>query len=253
MSGSQRSIEAVSTRRPGAAIAALLGANLWAVTLAVPLGIDFHGGAMAVAALLAPPVLLALGLVSRSLRLAQGALLVAFPLAVGLGVALLELGGRGVAESLLEALSFAAYLAAAALRLERAAPRRGVVTRPFDGGARPGDRDRRAPPVGPSTGRRFRRGLVHLTCVAGALCLAVVAPTWDGDDARALAFGPSADAASVLVTVVGAILGLLLLGGYLAPATRAERRRPRRGGAARAAVYVLLAAAGGALFALAKL
>jgi hypothetical protein len=183
---------------------------------------------------------------ARRASLGRGSLLVAFPLGIGLGMATVGMGNgadRSAAGALLEGLSFVAYLVAVTSALAQGAERLEAKAAPAA----------QAKHLGAGAGSLLRRRAVYLVCVAAALGLAVVAPAWDSAEARAVAFGPNREAAAVLTTVVGALLGLLLLGGYLAPSTRSMRRGAKRGAGSRAAIYLLVAAVGAALFAVAGL
>ncbi len=227
--------------RESAAPVALLGTNLWAVAIAVPAALAAEDRLLEVPVVL-PLVTLALGLVFFARRaIARILLLVAFPVSLAPG---LDFGHGaqawvGAAVATLTALSFIAYLAAASWALEGAAALISTTETPFAGGA----------PIGRPGPRGARRAWVFALGILGALAMAIVAPHLDPGDSWAAAFGESAGAASTLTSVIGGLLGTLVIGGYLAPATRATRRRARRSGA-RAAIYGAVAFAGLVLLAL---
>jgi len=223
---SERALRAGLLGRARLAVA-VLAAWLWALALGIPaLEVGFGGWA-------------------------RGALSMAFPLSVGVGVALdaWSLGGAraaplrpGAAQALLLVVSPAALAGALASRSELTArevlgPAHLVLlvlasgsylaAVAWLGAVRAERRTARSQPLSPSSmavdgawQRWLRRSLVGATLLS-AVGLVAVAPIWTGHAARVARHGiDGADTAALLATVVGLALAITVLGAILAPAMR---------------------------------
>jgi len=184
---------------------------------------------------------------------ARGALSLAFPLCVAVGLALdawafdlrgaMPLGARA-AQVILLALAPATLVGAVASRAELTAREvlgpahlgllvlasgSYVATVAWLGAVRAERRTARSQPLSASSlavegawPRRLRRSLVGAALLS-AVGLVAVAPIWAGHAARVARHGlDGADTAALLATVVGLALSITVLGAILAPAMRAR-------------------------------
>ena len=232
-----------ASSRPDLLRVGILGLNAWAVGVLLP---TFHVGLASwteglVAVL--PLVVLAGGvlLLSRGSIHARWALLAAVPPALVIPAALRDaalVDEAFDATSLsLAALSLLAYLAAAAHAVARPALTKPAVAMPLSG---------KEPVAEPPARRWLRRALLFVTAI-GAFATVVVAPAWATVRERRAAWGDASDAASVLTSIVAAVIAALAVGSIVGPALRAERARSSAAAAGRRrlAVAILVGTAAG--------
>jgi len=225
----------------------VLGANLWWVTVALPLALGaprtpWLAGSVA-AVTLAP---LAAGLRATRLRpvAARWLLLAAYPGAVGLVVSLAPRLCEAPLDSplaaLVGALSLIAYGACAAAETGRPRSLHPCTTQPLAGSAETPEAHR----------RKVRRRALLAVGAAGAGALAVVAPSLTLDAPLGATWGEEASAAAALHAVVGGVLGVIAITRFVGPATRLVRRPtpPPRVRAIRSLAMVALAAVAFAAF-----
>ncbi len=223
--------------RAGAARGKVLTSGLiaWAVVLALPIGVAAPRAAAwpSLVALLAPLALASL--LWRHEVLRRGLLVIGHPVALALGVALspqlAALDAYPPTMRLLAALAFLAYGAAASVADAGDEPA-GIAVEWLS--AVGGD---------PALARRSRWRAVWLGAgTLAALLLTVVVPAL-GPDARSGFGAEAAAAAETLVAVIAAALGVVVVAGFVGPATR--RRRTRLGRRwFRVALYLMVAAVG---------
>jgi hypothetical protein len=200
---------------------ALLGLNVWAVSLAIP-ALDASRSASVglFAALLVPLAALALALATLRARhpAAAFATLGAFPVALALGVGARPELQRGDAHTPLTlcvaVLSLVAWATAAAHALGRAPRGRSTTLQPL------GPRSEASP--GRQRRTRARRALLAVASL-GAVALVSVAPALLDRGEAERVWGEAAPEGVLFATIAGGALATLLLGGVIGPSLRAGR------------------------------
>lgn len=229
--------------------AAILGFNLWAVTLFVPWltsePVEPPTSAWIVGA---PLLLLVAGASMRSRsRLSTAFSLFGFPVAIGIGIAFLPRWTAGDPYStpgiVLGALSFLAYAAAASAAATDGAPRIPIAVHPVTMG-----------PVPTSWGRRWIQPTVVLVLAAGGFVLTTVGPRVADGEAFVRTWGDGAPEASTFVAVTSVMLAVSILTLVLAPAMRrSSLRAPKRRTTLRVLALLWAALLGGLLYVSLKL
>ena len=223
----------------------VLGVNVWAVLLAVPLWSAQPRTAAGALWLALPLACLAAGLLSlpASRRVAAWLLLGLYPTSVASVAAALPQLTIATPYStpglLVGALSLAAFGAGAAFSATRPAQLRPNTSRPLGS----------VVPIEEHTGRRrVRWALLGVTSV-GALAIAVVAPAVSDRAGYEALWGEAAGEAAVLTAVVAGALAAATLALFVGPTLRASRARRSSGRRVRRRIgWLLLSAVVGALF-----
>lgn len=246
----ERSVAATSggaPRRAGLDVprVAVLGVNVWAVLLAIPLAYGPGPLDWARASALALPLaVLAAGTLTLR-RLSAGArwlLLAGFPSAVAVVMAarpeLRALDAYPPLGLALGALSLAAFGGAAAFAIGRPRATRHTTRQPL------------ASPPSPLPGaarRTLARRLLLGGATVGALALVAVAPALGGRAGATRAWSDAAEQGALLASVVGSALATIVLGVFVGPALRANRARTEPRTSGRRVVLALLVVASGAV------
>jgi|GEM_PF-3270203 len=215
------------TREAGAGVdlprVALLGLNLWAVMLAIPmLYAPGSSGAVRFVWLGAPLVVLAAGTLAlrRLHESAMWLLIAVFPAVVAAVIAgRPELSGLDAFPPIglaLGAVSLAAFGGAAAAAVARPRATRQTTRQPL---AAPPD-----PPPGAAK-RAIARWLLLGAGALGALALVAIAPVLGGRSGAERAWGDAAAEGALLAVVAGSALGTVVLSVFIGPALRASRPR----------------------------
>ena len=223
----------------------MLGVNVWAVLLAIPLAYAPGPLGWARASTLAVPLaVLAAGTLALR-RLSAGAmwlLLAGFPAAVAAVMAarpdLRALDAYPPLGLALGAVSLAAFGGAAAFAIGRPRETRRTTRQPL------------ASPPSPLPGaarRTLARRLLLGVATAGALALVAVAPALGGRTEAARAWNDAAEQGALLASVVGSALATIVLGVFVGPALRASRARTEPRSSARRVVLAMLVVASGAV------
>ncbi len=207
-------------------VTSVLGVNAWLVIVLWPLAFEASPGLFDIALLLPPLVLLAAGVWQLRSRLpkgkltAQWLLLAAFPVSVVAVVASrpepLNQTAHTPLALLLGVVSLAAYGAGSASATARSRVLRHGDHQPLATAWQPDPLP-----------RPWLRGFVMAVTLVGALCIAVLAPSWNGFQALESAWGKAAREGGVLTAVVAAILATTVVVVFLGPALRKEPARVR--------------------------
>ena len=261
-----------ATDAPGAGVdvprVALLGLNLWAVVLAIPIG-HWSGHTTPLGWLLvgAPLGLLVAGVYALARQhipqVAQekttppgigaaarasstiGAmwlLIAGFPSALAAVIAsraeLRDLGAASPLDLAIACVSLAAFGGAAAAAVSRPRATRRTTRQPL---AAPPD-----PVPGATTRTTARRVLLGVGAV-GALALVAIAPTLGGRAGLEQAWGEGAAEGALLASVAGSTLATLVLSVFIGPGLRAARARPAKRPSVQRVLLSVLLVAGGAI------
>ncbi|MCB9635060.1 MAG: hypothetical protein H6721_23285 [Sandaracinus sp.] len=231
--------ETTGWREVGAAPRVVIASGLiaWAVVLLVPLAVARpRPTAWPVLVAVLVPLVAALPTWRREI-VRRLLLLVIYPCALATGVALsprlADLDAHPPTMRLLGALAFLAFAASASVADPRPAPP-GLAIKSLS--AVSGD-------PGLSRRARVRAWLVGAVTV-GALAIAVVAPAV-GEDPSVTFGAASGPAAGTLVAVLAALLGTVVVAGFVGPATRRRRGVVTARRAQRVGLYLLVVLVGG--------
>ncbi len=223
---------------------ALLGLNLWAVMLAIPMlyAPPASSGTLRFMWLGAPLLVLAAGTLAlrRLHESAMWLLIAVYPAVVAAVIAgRPELSGLDAFPPIglaLGAVSLAAFGGAAAAAVARPRATRHTTRQPL---AAPPD-----PPPGAAK-RAIARWLLLGAGAIGALVLVAIAPVRGGRPGAERAWGDAAAEGALLAVVAGCALGTVVLSVFIGPALRASRARTTPKGSLRRVLLALLVVASG--------